>query len=91
MLKGARDSMRTAFRINSHLESSDPQYAKGVEHANEVAFILRQNVVQGKQMEEGGDRYSTWILARHVWSIPLGIAMEDGRFSPGLQEIEDYG
>ena len=86
MLKGARDSMRNAFRLNSHLESSDPQYAKGVEHANEVAFILRQNVVQGKQIEDGGDRYSTWTLTRLASFNPPNTAKEDGWFS---QSIED--
>lgn len=31
----------------------------GIAHAEEVAKILRQNVVQGQQVDEEGERYRT--------------------------------
>lgn len=62
MLSAARDSIRTGFRTNSHLEPTNPQYEPAVQHAHEVATILRRNVVQGKQIEKdgSGDSYSTF-------------------------------
>ncbi|KAJ1325518.1 complex III assembly factor LYRM7 [Microdochium nivale] len=65
MLSAARDSIRTGFRTNSHLEPTNPQYEPAVQHAHEVATILRRNVVQGKQIEKdgSGDSYKLNIHA----------------------------
>ncbi|KXJ90536.1 mitochondrial zinc maintenance protein 1, mitochondrial [Microdochium bolleyi] len=63
MLTAARDSIRTGFRTNSHLEPTNPQYEPAVQHANDVASILRKNVVQGKQIDKDGDSYKLNIHA----------------------------
>ncbi|TRX96411.1 hypothetical protein FHL15_002683 [Xylaria flabelliformis] len=55
MLTAARSSIREGFRVNAALEPSSPEFPAAVKHAEEVATILRQNVVQGKK---DGDRYS---------------------------------
>ncbi|KAH7029468.1 mitochondrial zinc maintenance protein 1, mitochondrial [Microdochium trichocladiopsis] len=63
MLTAARSSIRAGFLTNAHLEPSSPEYAPALQHANEVATILRQNVVQGKQIDSDGDRYKLNIHA----------------------------
>ncbi|RYC65578.1 hypothetical protein CHU98_g631 [Xylaria longipes] len=55
MLTAARSSIRQGFRANAALEPTSPEFPAAVKHAEEVATILRQNVVQGKR---DGDRYS---------------------------------
>lgn len=47
-LKSARKFARDRFRENKSLPAGSPQAAQGVEHAQGVATILRENVVQGK-------------------------------------------
>ncbi|KAF2761243.1 putative mitochondrial zinc maintenance protein 1, mitochondrial [Pseudovirgaria hyperparasitica] len=59
MLSAARNQARTAFESNRHLSPGTPEFAEQVEHAEGVAQILRQNVVQGKQEEDG--RYKLGI------------------------------
>lgn len=56
LLAGARDQIRTGFREKASLSPSDPAVAPAVEHAQQVAAMLRENVVQGKN--EGDGRYS---------------------------------
>lgn len=56
MLTAARSSIREGFRANAALEPTSPEFPAAVKHAEEVATILRQNVVQGKREE--GDLYS---------------------------------
>ncbi|KAI0190406.1 hypothetical protein EV127DRAFT_90926 [Xylaria flabelliformis] len=58
MLNAARSSIREGFRANAALEPSSPEFPAAVKHAEEVATILRQNVVQGKK---DGDRYKLRI------------------------------
>ncbi|KAI1744769.1 hypothetical protein F4680DRAFT_235063 [Xylaria scruposa] len=58
MLTAARSSIREGFRANAALEPSSPEFPAAVKHADEVATILRQNVVQGKK---DGDRYKLRI------------------------------
>lgn len=60
MLTAARSSIREGFRANAALEPTSPEFPAAVKHAEEVATILRQNVVQGKRE---GDRYSPCRLA----------------------------
>lgn len=55
MLNAARSSIRESFRANATLEPTSPEFPAAVKHAEEVALILRQNVVQGKKE---GDLYS---------------------------------
>lgn len=56
LLAGARDQIRAGFRDKASLSPSDPAVAPAVEHAQQVAAMLRENVVQGKH--EGDGRYS---------------------------------
>ncbi|KAI1422731.1 hypothetical protein F5Y12DRAFT_717074 [Xylaria sp. FL1777] len=58
MLSAARSSIRQGFRANAALEPSSPEFPAAVKHAEEVATILRQNVVQGKRV---GDTYKLRI------------------------------
>lgn len=64
LLHAARSEARNNFRKNASLQPNDPALAAAVKHAEEVAQILRQNVVQGKKLEgigEEGDRYKLKI------------------------------
>ncbi|KAI1658604.1 hypothetical protein F4813DRAFT_388370 [Daldinia decipiens] len=49
VLTAARASIRESFRVNASLESTDPELPGAIKHAEEVAAILRQNIVQGKK------------------------------------------
>ncbi|KAG8160835.1 hypothetical protein KVR01_009099 [Diaporthe batatas] len=59
LLAGARDQIRAGFREKASLSPSDPAVAPAVEHAQQVAALLRENVVQGKN--EGDGRYKLRI------------------------------
>ncbi|KAI5924615.1 hypothetical protein F4810DRAFT_664404 [Camillea tinctor] len=52
VLTAARISIRDGFRANASLTPSDPNLPGAIKHAQEVASILRQNVVQGKMEGE---------------------------------------
>ncbi|KAI1102440.1 hypothetical protein F4804DRAFT_334283 [Jackrogersella minutella] len=54
VLDASKSAIRTAFRANASLEPTDPELPKAITHAEQVAAILRQNVVQGKKE---GERY----------------------------------
>ncbi|KAI5861002.1 hypothetical protein GGS23DRAFT_598884 [Durotheca rogersii] len=54
LLAASRASIRAAFLENAALAPTDPAVPAAVQHARDVADILRQNVVQGKKE---GDRY----------------------------------
>ncbi|GAW23218.1 hypothetical protein ANO14919_127690 [Xylariales sp. No.14919] len=57
-LTAARSSIREGFRANATLEPTSPEFPAAVKHAEEVATILRQNVVQG---QKEGDIYKLRI------------------------------
>ncbi|KAI9745083.1 MAG: Mitochondrial zinc maintenance protein 1, mitochondrial [Claussenomyces sp. TS43310] len=59
LLHAARDQARIGFQKNASLQLDDPAVATGIEHAESVAAILRQNIVQGKHI--GDDRYKLRI------------------------------
>lgn len=61
MLTAARTSIRTGFQTNRHLEPTSAEIAPALQHANEVALFLRQNVVQGKKLDGDEDRYSAFF------------------------------
>jgi len=49
----------SSFRKNATMEQGDPALGPAIAHAEEVAKILRENVVQGKRVDkEGEERYS---------------------------------
>ncbi|KAI0427539.1 hypothetical protein F5Y09DRAFT_28124 [Xylaria sp. FL1042] len=58
MLTAARQSIRQGFRANAALEPTSLEFPDAVKHAEDVAMILRQNVVQGKKE---GDTYKLRI------------------------------
>ncbi len=66
MLHAAREEVRVNFRKNRGLAVGDAQTSEMVNHAEEVAKILLQNVVQGKH--EGDNKYSKC----HISVIQLG-------------------
>ncbi len=55
LLHAARKEARNGFRKNASLSPEDPALAPAIAHAEEVAKILRENIVQGK-LED--DKYS---------------------------------
>lgn len=59
LLHAARREARNGFRKNSAMLLEDPALANAIAHAEEVAQILKQNVVQGKQ--EGDNKYKLRI------------------------------
>ncbi|KAF4982683.1 hypothetical protein FZEAL_1745 [Fusarium zealandicum] len=59
ILSAAQVQIRNEFRQKASLDASDAPAA--IKHAEDVAKVLRQNVVQGKQIKEGEDRYKLRI------------------------------
>lgn len=57
----ARHAARDGFEQNRSLPPSSTDASNAVTHAEEVAKILRENVVQGQAIQEAGDEqyYST--------------------------------
>lgn len=56
-LTAARLQVRQGFESNRGLSTGSDEVNKGIQYAEDVALILRQNVVQG-QAQEGDDHYS---------------------------------
>jgi complex III assembly factor LYRM7 len=54
----AQSQIRDGFRQNASLDPASPEVPNHIKHAEEVAKILRENVVQGQKKE--GDTYSTF-------------------------------
>jgi len=49
------------------MQQGDPALRPAIAHAEEVAKILRENVVQGKRVDrEGEERYSELFLYFHL-------------------------
>ena len=66
VLHAARFQARDAFRKNAAMQQGDPALGPAIAHAEEVAKILRENVVQGKKVEKDGEeRYSEFFLCFH--------------------------
>jgi complex III assembly factor LYRM7 len=55
MLTAALDGARQGFEQNRGLDQSSSEYTAAVQHAEDVAKILRENIVQGKK--EGENLY----------------------------------
>lgn len=74
LLANARDQIRAGFREKASLSPSDPAVAPAVQHAREVAAMLRENVVQGRN--EGDGRYSKFSLEVPIcWSWVRGFVV----------------
>ncbi|KAJ2965858.1 hypothetical protein NUW58_g10807 [Xylaria curta] len=93
-LVAARSSIRQGFRRNATLEPTSPEFAAQVKHAEEVAAILRHNVVQGKKEgdtyklrihedTERGDNESIKFAATQA--VPSAAAVDD----EGLDQVPD--
>jgi len=54
LLLSARHQARSSFAVNSALLPSSPEATSQIAHAEDVATILRQNVVQGQKVGGGG-------------------------------------
>ncbi|KAK7428092.1 Mitochondrial zinc maintenance protein 1, mitochondrial [Neonectria magnoliae] len=59
ILAAAQGQIRSEFRQKASLDPTDDSIPAAIQRAEEVAKVLRENVVQGKKVEEGQDRYST--------------------------------
>lgn len=56
VLSAAQNQIRQTFNENRGLDSAGIQAA--IRHAEDVATILRQNVVQGQKIESDGDKHT---------------------------------
>lgn len=56
VLSAAQLQIRNEFRQKASIDPSGASAA--IQHAEEVAKVLRENVVQGKRTEEGKDTFS---------------------------------
>jgi len=63
LLSAARHEARKVFDSKRRQTSGGEEAAAGIAHAEEVARILRQNVVQGQQVDEKGEKYRTHRLS----------------------------
>ncbi|KAL2757859.1 hypothetical protein ACRALDRAFT_2099954 [Sodiomyces alcalophilus JCM 7366] len=52
VLLAARQQIRNGFREKAQLAPTDPAIQPAIQQANEVATVLRQNVVQGKRLAD---------------------------------------
>ena len=60
LLTGAVSQARSAFQSHRSTPPSSPEFHENIKHANDVARLLRENVVQGARAEgqEEGGKYS---------------------------------
>jgi hypothetical protein len=67
LLHAAQIEARNAFNTNASLAPNDPATKAAIDHCEQVAKILRENIVQGKAI--GDDKYSMYstflLLDRH--------------------------
>jgi len=61
LLTAARHEARKNFNASSALTSGSPDAVAGIAHAEDVAKILRQNVVQGEKVDGEGEKYKLRI------------------------------
>jgi hypothetical protein len=69
-LTAARREARKGFDTSRYLSETDAAVTAGIAHANDVARILRQNVVQGKQVDNGDDDVASYSMSFplcHLW------------------------
>src|SRR6266480_225893 len=85
VLSAARQQIRSGFRDKSSLELSDPALGPAIQHAEDVARILRANVVQGRR--EGSLLYSRCGM-RVALACELGVPNAD-RSTTELRIHED--
>lgn len=64
VLLAAQSQIRNGFREKAALDPTDSETTQAVQHAQEVAKFLRENLVQGRRAEGDEHNYSTIPLAR---------------------------
>jgi hypothetical protein len=62
-LLAAKANARDGFNKSKHLEPGSEEAAKRIHFANDVARILRENVLQGRAKEDASDVYSKSSLS----------------------------
>lgn len=78
ILAAAQVQIRNEFRQKASLDPADASVPAAIQHAEQVAKVLRENVVQGKKIEEGQDKYSTLQLRQtRQRSIDLRTTLAD--------------
>jgi len=60
-LLAARSAAREIFEANRGLSRNDTEAVKQIQHAEGVAQVLRENVVQGKAVDSDTSRYKLRI------------------------------
>ena len=78
VLAAAQDQIRHEFRQRSALDSSSSDTQAALQHADEVAKILRENVVQGKR---AADEEATYSASTFRPSPSLSVPLPKGRAS----------
>ncbi|KAJ4147112.1 hypothetical protein LMH87_001659 [Akanthomyces muscarius] len=61
ILVAAQSRIRGEFRSKQSLDPKDSSVNEGIEHATQVAKVLRENVVQGKKMDGEEAKYKLRI------------------------------
>ncbi|KAF4627199.1 hypothetical protein G7Y89_g10957 [Cudoniella acicularis] len=77
LLTASRQEIRSGFRKNANLRLEDPALPGYIAHAEDVAKILVQNVVQGKH--EGDNKYKLRIHEQTERGDNDTIKMPDGK------------
>ena len=77
LLTAATTQSRTAFDSSRTLDPSDPATHKMIQHARDVARVLRENVVQGERVVDGGG-------GEVYREFNLGVVGGEGRGKRGL-------
>jgi complex III assembly factor LYRM7 len=80
LLLSARHQARSSFALNTSLLTSSPEATAQITHAEDVAKILRQNVVQGQKLGGDGDKYRKF-----------GYGMSYDDFSLSCAELRIHG
>ncbi|CAM1501552.1 Fc.00g035360.m01.CDS01 [Cosmosporella sp. VM-42] len=61
ILSAAQAQIRNEFRQNALLNPSDESVSAGIQHAEAVAKVLRENVVQGQKTQADEESYKLRI------------------------------
>ena len=85
-LRASRDFARQQFRENKKLPSGSQEAAQGIEHAQGVTQILRENVVQGRNV--GGEKYKLNIH-EHTQRLDNDVAGTLKGTRKSFKEIKD--
>lgn len=85
-LRASREFARQQFRDNIKLESGSQAAAQGIEHAQGVTQILRENVVQGRNV--GGEKYKLNIH-EHTQRLDNDVAGTLKGTKKSFKEIRD--